>query len=376
MNVTFFGLGSINRPIFDKMTYAYQLWGDNVHKVHYHIADQNAESIVEALNNEYTVKSEDPLHPFLYDVDVALDKDLNEPEILDQYVKGLVGKDHRFEDNGFELFVISFGNTNSDLMAAINLRNALVKYFDADKLKKTYIFVRRSEVELTPETEGYKPPKHFYDKGYNFNSKNEPVPIITFGGNALMPNYIKEHYSDIIKAGIDASYAYALCHEQGNLKSEEDYKELREKVEFLWLNDEKEEVLKNTRVVYVKESKKKLLSLASQKQIDGLEEEETYHTYDENNPIILIANLEHNRWIMATYLLTKAKPLDFAIYKDGPVSETKRNEKHVHVCMTTNAGLQELYKEAKKKDKDAAFATFYQIDVKTAALMLDVESKK
>ena len=354
------------------MTYAYQLWGDNVNKVHYHIIDRDASNKVEALENEYTSKSKDPLHPFIYSVDGDLDgKDLTEYEVVDKYVKSIKDGKNRFKEDGFEMFVVSFGNTNADLMAAINLRNALIKYLDKEQLKKTYIFVRRSDGEAISECDlPDSSPRVIYDKDFDFNN-SLPVPIVIYGDNALMPVYIKNHYNKIIKCGIESEYAYAVCH----LKDEQtDLNELKEKIEYCWLDKDKLEVLKNTRVVYTLDSKRELLKLATPEQIEEMENPKTYEKYDKKNPIIKIANLEHNRWLATNYLLLKAKPLDFDTYLKGDENKTKRNEEHVHVCMTTNEGLQELY--AKVKDKKLAYSKFYQIDVKTAKLMLDVESKK
>lgn len=375
MHVTFFGLGSVNRPIFEKMTYAYQLWGDNVHKVHYHIVDRNASSKVEAITNEYTSKSKEKFHPFIYDVDGALDgQDLTEYEVIDKYVKEIKEGDNRFKSEGFEMFVVSFGNTNADLMAAINLRNALVKYVDGEKLKKTYIFVRRSDGEAISECDlPDSAPRIIFDKGFNFDNK-KPVPIVIYGDNALMPTYIKEHYNRIIKCGIESEYAYAVCHYLED--KDADLEELKEKVEYLWLDKDKLDVLKNTRVVYTLDSKEALLKLASEAQIKEMEKAETYEKYDVKNPIIKIANLEHNRWLATNYLLLKSKPLDFKTYLDGNHDKTKRNEEHAHVCMVTNEGLRKLYDEVKKTNPKLAYSKFYQIDIKTAEMMLNNEELK
>ena len=365
MNVTFFGFGSVNKPIFEKMTYAYQLWGDNVHKVHYHIVDRNSNSIVESISNEYTTKSDKPYHPFLYDIDADLDgKDLKEYEIIDKYVKELISKKNRFGTKGFEQFIISMGNTNDDLMCAINLRNALVKYVDASKLAKTYIFVRRSEGELYPHDFVKGPVNHIFDNGYDF-SKNHLVPIITYGGNALMPIYIKDYYNDIIATGIQCEYAYCLC-QKSNIGCDE--KALKTKIEYCWLDKSKKAVLKNTRSVYSLEPKKELIKLASEEQIKNMEDPSIYETYDLSNPIVKLANLEHNRWMAANYMISKSRPMDIETYLKGKPDKTKSNEQTVHVCMITNEGLRVLYSSI--NDREFAYGTFYQVDVKTAALML------
>ena len=360
MHVTFLGFGMVNRPIFEKMTYSYQLWGDNVNKVHYHILDRNSNALVKCLSNEYTEKNKEKYHPFLYSVDGDLDgEDLTEYEIIDEYVKKLFEKNepNRFAEDGFELFIISFAKTNSDLMCAINIRNALVKYYGKERLKKTYIFVRVGDGELI--SENLLDGDVIRQKDFA-NIQNNAASIIVFGENALMPTFIAEHYNSIIESGIKCQFAYDLCQ----VGEDVDKKALYKIVKYCWLDKNKKGILQNTRAYYSLQGKNKLFALANEEQIKTMKDPKTFLEYDlAGNPIIKIANLEHNRWLAANYVLNKSTPMSFDEYLKGPVGNTKTNDGHVHVCMTTNEGLLYLYKTI--EDKKKAFAKFYEVDIKT-----------
>ena len=360
MHVTFFGLGMINRPIFEKMTHAYQLWGDNVNKVNYHIIDREGKSLEENCNNLYT----DPNGKlFLYSVDHDCDgEDLFEYEVIDRFVERIKDKEHRFDVNGFELFIISLKTTNSDIKVARNLRKALLKYVDKEKLRKTVIFLRIGEEEIVERLENIEYSDFIKQENLNPLDKEYKgaAPLVAYGENALMPKFITDHYTEIINNGIIASYAYNVRDETTTSFSENDAKFLEARKDWLKKNNKKA-FIKNIFVAFGLDVKKTLLkchNLTDVEAIFGDQSEKRYLDYKIDNDILIkLASLEHNRWMATNYLTEKSRPLDV---DDKFPNFLKLNAKYIaedpessfvrhiddytkHVCMITNSDLQKLY---------------------------------
>lgn len=377
MHVTFVGLGMINRPIFEKMTYAYQLMGDNVNKINYHILDREADEKVKNISNMFTDKNNDLL---LYTVDGGCTgEDLFEYETIDRYIKSLKEREdlekenpeiaekdkaHRFEDNGFELFIVSLKNGNFDTKVAKDLRKALFKYFGEERLSKTIIFLRIGEETVA---------KRIIEDDSTFIeqkaaklvgcSLNVVAPFVVYGENALMPNFIANHYNDINDVGVVSSYAYEIQGlEKSDLNDEdEDYLKVRQN----WLTKNKRKFIKNISVAYSLETKKVLLKMNSLKDVEerfGVLDAERYEKYDISDPVIKLANLEHNRWMAATYLNEKSIPfadddnfLSFLNlnkgFEDGENKDlnTKMDDETRHVCMISNQRLRKLYDKCLEK---------------------------
>ena len=388
MHVTFFGLGMINRPIFEKMTHAYQLWGDNINKINYHIIDRDAKSKAENCSNLYT----DPKGKvFLYSVDYACDgEDLFEYEVIDRYVKSIKDKDNRFNAEGFELFVISLKNTNSDLKVAKNLKKALLKYVDKEKLKKTVIFLRIGEEEVALRLEKSDQKDFMKQEELDILNPNYKgvAPLVSFGENALMPQFISDHYSEIVRTGIVSNYAYEIQdNEESSSLTETDEKYLM--VRRKWLKSNKFGFIKNTFVAFGIETKKALLNcqnLDDTQKVFGDKSEKRYLDYNiKDDKLIKLANLEHNRWMAANYLLEKAQPLDnddtfpnflkanakYLAYKADPENVekedfvTKIDDGTNHVCMLNNNDLMKLYLFCKKHNlQEEGFKLVFLNDIK------------
>ncbi len=367
-HVSFFGFGNINRPIFDKMTYAYQLWDDKSHKIGYHIYDLRAKEIVEKLDNEYIndVKQEVGYleKPLLYKLDANLDgKDLTSYEILNSHFSGLKKDSNRFNENGFELFVVSAATTNQDIQIAFNLRKVLLKTFTdkPNRLNKTFIFVRVGDESiaenLTKGNKGMVFKQADFDK-YADRSSN-PVPIIIFGENTNLAEFIEHDYYRLVKQGEVSLASY--CGVENKYRS---------MISWLLLN--KTDVLTNTATTYSFETKLALLgfgldkdgyiidaktkenitSKQYEKHMDGIFKavKDAYpKIVDKNNPVIKLAMLEHNRWLATVYSLYQYAQMEKNSYTKD--SRTKTAGDTRHICMTTNNGLLDLYDHAVKKGK-------------------------
>lgn len=371
MHVTFIGLGMINRPILEKMTHAYQLIGDNVNKVHYHILDRDADEKAKNCQNAFTDKDG---ALFLYSVDSACSgEDLFEYETIDRYIKSLADqekaekedkslkdeeKQHRFTKDGFELFIISLKNTNFDMKVAKDLRRALFKYFGEDRLAKTIIFLRIGEEEVAKRV---LESDSTFIKQADANLLNGTLkvaaPCVAYGENALMPKFIADHYNKIIDVGIVSSYAYQIQDKEGfDLKDDDhDFLNIRQE----WLQKDKADFIKNIAVAYGIETKITLLECPDLKTVIakfGTVDATRYEKYDTNDVIIKLANLEHNRWLAATYFNEKSIPLDdddnFAKFlalntgyndNSGKDLKSKSDNKTRHACMVSNQRLRKLY---------------------------------
>lgn len=392
LNVTFVGLGKINRPIFEKMTYAYQLWGDGKYLVNYHIVDRCSKEYLEYYSNEFVKKPKDGQKeeeiinktqtdneylekPYLYKIDADCDgKNLNSFEIISNHLKNVKDNEGRFSDSGFEIFVISLSNTNSDIKAALDLRRALYKNVGSEKLTKTAIFVRVANQQvidnLKTDDTTYVIDQNELSKqtlGGLVDSKGNRiyVPIIVFGQNTTMSKFIREHYSILDKLGLNTQKAY-----NADKEDTETVIDLKTRVE--WLTKKKIDVLSNIATVY---------SLKTKLQIFGSEYAGNFENNDEfvsktkdcldqinsqrsdcetdfetitssDKPLMKLAELEHNRWMASEYLFRKygqrkkANYFSKTNYNEAKVKlETKNPSLTKHICMTTNRGLKDLYKE-------------------------------
>ena len=363
LNVTFLGFGKANRSIFEKMKAAYQLWTDNTNKVNYHVLDQFSESLVGLYTNHYTEEGGEASKPLFYNIMSELDgKDLTSEEELNRYFENIKNdsKSNRFSEKGFEMFLVSFADTNTDVKMAITLRNTLIKYFGEEKLKKTVIFVRIADDRIS---------KNFEDKEFNefvftqeeINSgilfeDHISVPIVVYGQNSLMSSYLSKHHFMINKLGLAAMISY--------------YGDKNSATADFYLGD-KETITANTDTVYSLKTKLNLFGynltqdyLVERldgkatspkefyddiaKQISGV----TYPDLPQGSPVTRLAELEHNRWLVTSYKIFKYLPLSYEDFiarskKEGKAT-TKSENGDKNVCMVTNAGLKEFRNKALK----------------------------
>ena len=388
-HVSFFGLGSINRPIFEKMTYAYQLWPDKTHKMHYHIYDYRAYEIVEQISNEYTVKvdNKDPKFfekPQLYSVEPHLEgKDLTSYEILLNHFTEIKNKkgDKRFNPKGLEIFVISARSTNADIQIAISLRRVLIKLFSVDELKKTYIFVRIGNKAIADNLmhQGSEKDRFIHDQDYLVRGRRnlKSAPIIIFGQNTNMADFINNDYDRLINLG-KASYASYCGYSQAEVDLE-------------WLKLTKREVMENTATTYSLKTKLAILGYNlkdwviydkdNKKVVEAdyqtnLNKERLAVSYsqrpDFTKPIMHLAGLEHNRWLATSYVIHKYGQLEKEEFIK--LFSTKAKEKTLNVCMTTNDGLHKLFEYGKDQGWDEAKAekTCFGYDINAMEKMFAV----
>ena len=368
MHVSFIGFGKINRPIFEKMTYAYQLWGDDIHKVHYHIVDQNSESFSETAKNLYTSKTKGNdvfKPPFLYDVTADLDgKDLTKYEVVEKYITKLFKKKNRFKEKGFEIFIVSLSSSTKSIQVASSIRNAIIKNAgEKQNLSKTIVFARVSEQIIA---DGYfnnqpfvKSQKQINDgllvnnKDNSNNNQNDVlVPIVAFGQNALMSQYLNDYAKKIEAVGKSTLRSYMKYEKDNSL------------VEKAWLRQDKNGVLCNIVTVFSLKPKLELLEYELSdnnkdryyiKKKDG-SNAKTIDALDYNDEIYKqIAEFEHNRWLAASYLIFKYGQYNVDAFLNsielnettGKLNmETKCNSQHV--CMLSNKGLKTLNERMKE----------------------------
>ena len=371
MNVTFLGFGKINRPIFEKMTSAYQLWGDNVHKVTYSILDRDSNQLADFCNNEYTSeKNKDTKVPFLYKVQSDCDhEDLTEFNTIERYVERISKNKSRFTKNGFEHFVISVCDTNRDIKIATHLRKAIYKYVK-ENLERCRIYVRISNETLAKNfinnnDKGTIFELADYNKQYLYDKKNKSpdVPVIVFGESALMSDYITNRYDKFIQLAIGAQKSYSVT--TGN--EEEDYINAEIKIN----ESKKLGLLQNICAAYNMHIKTKLLGYHLDYNFDVSQNSHNIHELDFGfnakvnscafpdkvdikNNIIKLAQLEHNRWVAASYALHKFSKwdkdefikLNQELNKKGDIDVSKgfktRLGDSMHACMLTNSRLYEL----------------------------------
>lgn len=382
-HVSFFGFGNINRPIFEKMTYAYQLWDDDSHKINYHIYDYKAKEIVEKLSNEYIndVKQEKGYleKPLLYKLDYNCDgKDLTSYEILNSHFSSLKNDSNRFNENGFEIFVVSAATTNQDIQIAFNLRRILLKTFTdkPGKLNKAFIFVRVGDEVIADNLIKGNEEIVFKQEDFDVytNRSTNPVPIIIFGENTNLADFIEHDYYRLVKQGEVSLASY--CGVENNYQSL-----------IYWLMLNKTSVLTNTATTYSFETKLALLGYELddngyiidaktkenvtaqqyEKSMDDMYKrvKAIYPKIDKSEPITKLAMLEHNRWIATSYSLFQYAQMEKMLYTKN--SRTKSAGETRHICMTTNRGLIDLYNHAIKQGKAEG-------DIKKTVLENDIDA--
>ena len=389
MNVSFLGFGKINRPIFEKMTGAYQLWGDNTHKITYSILDRDSNKLAEFCNNEYTSKNtKDPEIPFLYKVQADCDQeDLTEFNTIEKYVERISKDKTRFTNTGFEHFIISVCDTNRDIKIATYLRKAIFKYI-SNNLTRCRIYVRISNNTLAQNfinnNDGVPifPLTEYNDKFFYKKEANLPeVPIIVFGESALMSDYIANRYDKLYKLAIGTQKSYNKP--TGN--EELDY--VNAELDIIGSN--KKEFLQNTDAAYNMHIKTKLLGYELDYNFDIFDNSQKISNIDDNffatidnykfqveninskDDIIKLAQLEHNRWVAASYILNKFSKWDkeFFIKFNQTLATNQIKDKKpkrdiadkgfktssndaVHICMLTNSGLYNLKQHIDKQKFD------------------------
>ena len=363
LHVTFLGFGKINRPIFDKMTFAYQYWGDNKNKVHYHILDAAANSFLEVVNNDYTKRKAkyDALStPLLYEITAEEDgKDLTSYEVIDKHIEKVFKDNNRFKDDGFEIFVVSVSNSAKSIQVANCLRKAILKYGDKNanhSLLRTVIFVKISNLAMVDGFYGNK--KYVKNQEYlnsgellkDTRKEEEYVPIVIFGQNTFMSKYVDDYYKLIDVVGQSSQRSY----NKGN----------KELIRKKWLLNKKDEVLSNTTTVYSLKPKLALMGYTlkqNPKTEDyyieaGANAKPIKDKLDYNDSIVkLISEIEHNRWMASEYLIHQYGQLPVDTFLSGIKMNgeeldfrTKDNEKTKHVCMLSKEGLNELYERMSK----------------------------
>ena len=393
-HVTFLGFGNINRRIMEKMTYSYQLFGDNINKINYHILDRNSDELASYyIQNEYTQHNTNKgllKTPHLYDVSSGCNgKSLSEFETLDDYIGEENKKDNRFQKDGFEAFIIAVNNINENIKVATLLRKALLKNVNKEKLCKTAIFVRISNQDIASNFKRDNiENKHSFildQKDFNdeyFNNENRIlIPIIIFGEDTLISDYIDRDYDILAHLGIASQKAYYNA----------DYLKAMQ----IWLQSKKSEVITNLASIYSLGTKLALLGykLDSDYNLQDMDNhlvnmndfvndiEKQFkecgfpEKYDLSNPVIRLASLEHNRWVASSYQIFNYSllPLEDFIKNntvDGKFIKkpqwTKENNVR-HICMVTNESLMalrekiiELNPELEKAANDLTFYTDIQ----------------
>ena len=364
LNVTFLGFGKVNRSIFDKMKAAYQLWTDNTNKVNYHVLDQFSESLAALYKNHYTEPSKDKFAPYFYNITGELDgKDLTSEEEINRYLENIKNdsKSNRFSEKGFEMFLVSFADTNTDIRVSMVLRNSLIKYFGEERLKRTIIFVRIADDKIS---------RNFEDKEFNefvltqeevnagaLLKDHVSVPIVVYGQNSLMSSYLSNHAFMINKLGLAAMISYYGGDSQRNFTTAKFY-----------LGD-KDSITANTDTVYSLKTKLNLFGYDLTpkyliKRLDGKETspKEFYEDISEkiaaveypelpmDNAVRKLAALEHNRWLVTSYKVFKYLPLGYEefleISKKKGKATTKNESEDKNICMVTNAGLKAFRNKA------------------------------
>lgn len=377
-NVTFFGFGNINRPIFEKMSYAYQLWGDNINKVNYHVLDRISESLVTSYENQFTTGKNDLL---LYHIDADGDgKDLKSYEYIKSYIQKIKDNkpdekkkthfDNRFQSNGFEVFVVSICDTNTDIRIALMLRKAILNIFEKDKkrISKAIIFVRIGNEHIGKQfcdTHKYEViSQEKLNEGYLFEEDHIDVPIVVFGQNTLMSKYISDHLRTIMKLGLASEIAYHA----GN-KNKGDTYDPKYVAQVEWFQKNKYKISKNTSTVYSLKAKLNLLGYKltndykiarldgkqiQPNEIEQVMKKSTFPDWDIKNDIIKLAALEHNRWMATEYLLFKRDVWEMDEFLKDCVDldygdvRTKSRDDTKHSCMVTNKKLHKMRDELLK----------------------------
>lgn len=381
MHVTFFGLGKVNRPILRKMTYAYQLWKDNEDKITYHIVDQEAHNRVDLFENDFTKDNSDPI---LYRIIPEDYDDIRSFEKIDRYVKDAKKDKNRFLSHGFEVFVVSIINTSTDINVSLLLRKALFKNLTKEQLARTVIFVRISSVDVANNFVESNSPFAMRQEGFDKydlfdDSRNEKayVPIVVFGENVMMSDYLINQYSNIEKVGIKAVQTYYEFEEERDAK-------------ITALMFSKKDTIGNNDIVYSLRPKYRLFNYVLNKDfsLTSLVENNKYEPLMTNvgfkkldyykNPderVRALAALEHNRWMTVNAVIDHFGKWDFKEFaktfkpheKKGVAWDTKDKNKSRHVCMLSNAELAKLGEFIVEETKKNSIYKGREDKIKTSA---------
>lgn len=354
MHVTFFGFGRINQEVFKKIVYGYQLWGDNVHKINYHIADMESEALSVQFVNEYSRplgnESGDLPRAHMYNIDAIFNgEDLNNEQRLRDYVKEIAPK--RFKANGFELFIVSTGSPSNSLRFARILQRALHDALTSEQAKKCYILACGA---------GNQEVCDLFDA-----SKDKMLPTIrTFGSDSVIADYIDNRYQPFNDLAIGAQKAYRSKTMSTKYKDEVLFFTER----LMWKTNSKTDILDNVAVIWNLRAKLSLLGydlvenggkfeikqgdkVLSKEEFAKVFDSHFKNKYEECDEIgKTIAEMEHNRWLIASYLSKR--------YERRPLSDflkdfkSKNAEKTSNICMTTNEGLRKIYSDGVKANKD------------------------
>ena len=392
LHVTFVGFGMINQAIFQKISQAYQLWGDNVNKIHYHILDREADGRVKYYANEYSDPNPNkkpklqeqvlPI-PFLYGLDGALEsEDLGDYEILQKYIESI--KKDRFKEDGFEVFIIAAGKSSTNVSIANKLQRALHNHIKDENLKNTHIFVRVGNEGINEMYKGVLGEA-------KENSKMIPEVQI-FGNDALISDYIiNKHlvYTELgvgVKKGFDREKYIAKYDDKQIYKLAKYCWHFKTKVGCLsdispiWQLKPKLQLMGCELVETIHpKTKAPILSIHKDGKQISKEEFRTIFTelfedrYEDNGPVgKAIAEMEHNRWLVASIILKNYEQRPLADYLAD--KNSKNQQETMNVCMTTNEGLRTIYKEAVKsdpKEEDEARKLTYAYDIYTLEYIFD-----
>ena len=403
LHVSFLGFGKINRPIFEKMTYAYQLWGDQKYLINYHVLDENSDEVIRPYKNEFTFAkdlkpSNDYLpKPVLYHIDSACDgRDLSSYEAINKHVLAISKKKDRFDVSGFEIFIISLCNTNTDIKVALQLRQTLIKHIKPEKLAKTIIFVRIGNANVG---EAFAKQNNDFVVAQDtlnvtrLEKLNKVVPIVIFGQNTTMAKFVKNHYEILDKLGFYSLKAYNKHIKDDKLRT------LATQVG--WITDNKTEVLGNIAPVYTLKTKLEIFGHKHNNnfevndslkkitnnlllEINDLQKncEDTFKTHTlSSDKLFKLAELEHNRWNAATYLFRKPTRMSLSHY--FTVNEYQFNGKRfrsrdsgttIHICMTTNEGLKNLYALLEEKKESSVVPKDKKVDFEEESIKLVFEN--
>jgi len=247
-------------------------------------------------------------------------------------------------------------------------------------LKKTVIFLRIGEEEVASRLEKTMQGDFISQKNLDILNPEYQgrAPLVAYGENALMPKFISSHYTNLIKTGIVASYAYHVQDKETFSTSEDDSEYLRIRRD--WLDNDKYAFIKNVVVTFGLDTKKSILGCQNLDDVKAIFADtkenpykKRYTTYNiEKDKLIKIANLEHNRWLAATYFMDRCMPLDDVVEGEKAFENLVSNNysrkidgNTKHVCMLTNADLKKLYNFYKEKGKEEeGFKVVFLNDIK------------
>ena len=367
-HVTFLGFGKVNKPIYKKMITGYQLWGDNINKICYHIIDKDPSrlNINESLNFQQNIGSDNVI-PYLYRVDYQC-LDLSIENQLEEYIDVIKNDSSRFNTNGFELFIISLDKTYFDVTLCRKLHFLLKRKINTEKLNKTIIFIRFCNTQnvdsFIEANKDITINQSSVSKGYLLSDNHILCPIVPFGQNILLSDYLNYKFNKINQIGMawDASYNNI------DLQTED----------AIYRFKNKRDVLKNTAAIFSLQNELKIFGFDLDSNFNITKEgkavsDQLYYSdlisklddakYNNcSDDVVKLAELEHNRWLVSIrqdrpYTMMKIEEY-VKFDKNGNIDwnnmHTSSNDNVTHVCMTTNEGLKELYDYIEKVSNNSS----------------------